>query len=75
MNLVVSFLPLACTAHTDSESETHAQCKHSQIEGKEGGGGERERATQVGVMIGAGAAKTGLFWMREGGEAAELSLA
>lgn len=41
--LVVSFLPhacqLACAAHTDCESETHAQCKHSQIKGK----GERER--------------------------------
>lgn len=38
---------------------------------------ERERRTgQVGVMIGAGAAKTGLFWMRGGGEGEEeLSLA
>lgn len=36
---------------------------------------ERERYTQVGVMMGAGAAKTGLFWMREGGDAEELSLA
>lgn len=26
-------------------------------------------------MMGAGAAKTGLFWMREGGEGEELSLA
>jgi hypothetical protein len=40
--------------------------------------GEGERGTQEGVMMGAGAAKTGLFWMREGGggEAAEeLTLA
>lgn len=29
---------------------------------------ERERVTQVGVMMGAGAAKTGLFWISEGGE-------
>lgn len=35
----------------------------------------REKCTQVGVMMGAGAAKTGLFWMREGGEGEELSLA
>ena len=35
---------------------------------------ERENGTQVGVMIGAGAANTGLFWMRLGGagEAGEL---
>ena len=33
-----------------------------------------ENGTQVGVMIGAGAANTGLFWMRLGGagEAGEL---
>lgn len=40
--------------------------------------GEGERGTQEGVMIGAGAAKTGLFWMREGGgggEAEELTRA
>jgi hypothetical protein len=36
---------------------------------------ERKRGTQVGVMMGAGAAKTGLFWMREGGDGEELSLA
>ena len=68
--MVITVCSIPCFGSPNSEKRTHTHYHYANRHNL-----EREICTQVGVMMGAGAAKTGLFWMREGGEGEELSLA